>query len=124
MSELSVGDLQRREKALEEMRAAREAVTDEEATFRPAINSIPGVESRLKVASAPDSYLMRVRQHMKLKEKVTQCVREVEEKRIMQECTFTPQTHNAPPYISRIARSMKIAKSAAAVPPPTRPDWR
>ena len=76
------------------------------------------------MASEPESYLARVRQHMKLKQKVTECVREAEEAKLMAECSFHPKTHEAPAYISRIAHSMKIAKSAQPPRPPVKPDWR
>ena len=48
-----------------------DAKGDAELTFQPTINDTPGVQSRLKVSSEPDSYLARVRQHMKLKEQLT-----------------------------------------------------
>ena len=54
-----------------------EATTTDGCTFQPHITEVPGVQSRLKVASEPGSYLARVRQHMKLKEQLTACVREL-----------------------------------------------
>jgi len=97
---------------------------DEGLTFQPAINDVVGVQSRLKVASAPGSYLARVRQHMKLKDQLTACVREAQESQELAECTFHPQTHAAPAYISKIAQSLRIAKQGQPPPPPKQPDWR
>ena len=53
---------------------------------------------------------------MALKEKVTACVREAEEALELQECTFHPQTHEAPAYVTRIAKSMQLAKAARPEP--------
>ena len=93
-------------------------------TFKPYINSVAGVQSRLKVSSDPDSYLARVRQHMKLKEELTDEVREIQERELMAQCTFHPRTHEAPAYVSRIAKSVRLAKSTQPPPPPPKPDWR
>ena len=76
MNELSTGDLQRRLSKQEQKRQAKELEGEEGLSFQPAINEVPGVQSRLKVATEPKSYLARVRQHMKLKEQLTACVRE------------------------------------------------
>mmetsp|Transcript_13269 Transcript_13269/g.31561 ORF Transcript_13269/g.31561 Transcript_13269/m.31561 type:complete len:249 (-) Transcript_13269:324-1070(-) len=122
--ELSAGDSQRQSRMLELKRAAAAHESEAGLTFKPAINTVPGVNSRLKVASEPESYLARVRQHMKLKERVTEVVREAEEHKQMEECTFHPRTHEAPAYITRIAHSMKLARSAQPPPPPAKPDWR
>eukprot|EP00967_Tisochrysis_lutea_P131488 scaffold228622_cov28-Tisochrysis_lutea.AAC.2 len=61
---------------------------------------------------------------MALKERVTQCVREAHEARQMAECTFAPQTHEAPAYITRIAQSMALARSTREPEPPAKPGWR
>ncbi len=77
-----------------------------------------------QVVSEPESYLARVRQHMALKEKVCQCVREAEEAKQLAECTFTPQTHDPPAYVTRIARSMAVARQAKEPEPPSKQTWR
>ena len=76
------------------------------------------------MSSEPESYLARVRQHMKLKERVTECVRQAEDIKAMEECTFHPRTHEAPAYVTRIAHSMKLAKSAQPPAAPAKPDWK
>jgi len=124
VEELSTGELARRARAQETKRVAAEERSGEGLTFRPNINEVPGVQSRLKVASEPSSYLARVRQHMRLKEQLTACVREAQESQELAECTFHPQTHEAPAYISRIARSVKQAKQMQPAPVPSKPDWR
>ena len=121
---MSIGDQQRRAKKLETQLALRETEGAEQHSFTPAINEVPGVSSRLKVASDPGSYLARVRQHMRLKEQLTACVREAQEKHELEQCTFQPRTHEAPAYISRIAKSVRLAKSAQPPPPPKQPEWR
>ena len=124
VNELSTGDLQRRLSKQEQKRQAKELEGEEGLSFQPAINEVPGVQSRLKVATEPKSYLARVRQHMKLKEQLTACVREAQESQELAECTFHPTTHEAPAYISRIAKSVRIAKQAQPPPPPKPPEWR
>ena len=42
----------------------------------------------------------------------------------MRECTFHPETHEAPAYVTRIAKSMQLAKAGRQPPPPERPGWR
>lgn len=121
--EMSLGDQQKKEAAAEKRREQKER--EEEAhTFRPTINVVPGVESRLKVTSEPESYIARVQQHMRLKDKVTECVRQAEEEKQMRECTFHPQTHDAPAYVTRIAKSMALAKAGRPPAPPEKPGWR
>ena len=123
VDELSTGDAQRRSQAHQALKQRAETQAVESLTFKPEINAVAGVQSRLKISSEPDSYLARVRQHMALKEKVTACVREAEEARELQECTFHPQTHEAPAYVTRIAKSMQLAKAARPEPEPTR-GWK
>ena len=123
-TEMSDGDRLRKEQAAERRRVAAELRAEGEHTFKPTINAVPGVQSRLKVASEPESYLARVQQHMRLKEKVTECVRAAEEARLMRECTFHPETHEAPAYVTRIAKSMALAKAGREPEAPERPGWR
>jgi len=124
VEELSTGDATRRVRSYETKKSAAESQLDENLTFKPAINEVTGVHSRLKVTSEPGSYLARVRQHMRLKEQLTACVREAQESQALSECTFHPQTHEAPAYISRIAKAVRVAKSAQPAPQPPKPDWR
>ena len=116
VDELSAGDAQRRSQAHAVLKQRAETQATESLTFKPEINAVSGVQSRLKISSEPESYLARVRQHMALKEKVTACVREAEEALELQECTFHPQTHEAPAYVTRIAKSMQLAKAARPEP--------
>ena len=124
IDELSVNDAARRARKADAKRAITVAESTQGLTFTPHINEVPGVQSRLKVASEPASYLARVRQHMKLKEQLTACVREAQESQELAECTFRPTTHEAPAYITRIAKSVRLAKSAQPPPPPRQPEWR
>ena len=47
---------------------------------------------------------------------VRERLREAEEALELQECTFHPQTHEAPAYVTRIAKSMQLAKAARPEP--------
>ena len=77
-----MGDAQRRVRLYETKRAVAEEKGQEGLTFKPHINEVPGVQSRLKVHSEPHSYLARVRQHMRLKEQLTAVVREAQESQV------------------------------------------
>ncbi len=112
VEELSVGDTARRERDLEKLRLERQQEEEGELTFRPRLNTNYSVESRLKVTSDPTSYMARVKQHMQLKKKVVEVVREAQETKLLEECTFQPRTTEVPAYISKIARSMAQAKSS------------
>ena len=53
-------------------------------------------------------------------------VAQEEELKIFSECTFHPDVHEAPKYVKRIAKSMKVLKAARneAEKPPGRPKKR
>ena len=124
VEELSTGEVERRLRSHDAKKMAQQAETSDDCTFAPNINDVPGVQSRLKVTTEPGSYLARVRQHMKLKEQLTACVREAQESQELAECTFHPTTHEAPAYISRIAKSVRMAKQSQPPPAPVQPGWR
>jgi hypothetical protein len=42
----------------------------------------------------------------------------------LRECTFHPAVHSAPEYVSRIAKSMALARSVKPQHETARPDWR
>ena len=125
VEELSLGDVARRERMRERRRRELENEEAVNLTFRPTINAdYSGVESRLKVTSDPATYMARVKQHMQLKQKVVECVREAQDAKALEECTFQPRTHEVPAYISRIAKSMAVAKMARPSTAPERPEWK
>ena len=119
-----IREVERRLRSHDAKKMAQQAETSDDCTFAPNINDVPGVQSRLKVTTEPGSYLARVRQHMKLKEQLTACVREAQESQELAECTFHPTTHEAPAYISRIAKSVRMAKQSQPPPAPVQPGWR
>ncbi|ETV85119.1 hypothetical protein, variant [Aphanomyces astaci] len=131
VTELSRGDLLKRETTQRLLKLRMEQHEMAQLTFKPSVNStsIPHVESKLKVVSNPDTYVQRLQEHtLKLYEKQRKALQEQE---ILEftECTFKPQTIDVPSYISRIAKSMEIAKAvkakhAAQYPRRAKPDWK
>jgi hypothetical protein len=83
-------------------------------------------EGRLKVLSEPESYVARlVAEAASAAEKARRAASTAEESELA-ECTFTPQVHDAPEYIKRIARHMAMARGVKAQKPAAsgKPDWK
>ena len=47
-----------------------------------------------------------------------------QERKEFDACTFKPDIHDAPQYIKRIARSMKVARSGRPVRKSEKPQWK
>ncbi|ETW06161.1 hypothetical protein H310_03743 [Aphanomyces invadans] len=116
VTELSRGDLLRRETSQRLMKLRMEQHEMSQLTFKPAVNpsTIPHVESKLKVLSSPETYVQRLQEHtLKLYEKQRKALQE-QEVQEFSECTFKPHTIDVPTYISRIAKSMELTKALKA----------
>ncbi|KAF0715133.1 Aste57867_3549 [Aphanomyces stellatus] len=116
VTELSRGDLLKKETTQRLMKLRMEQTEMSQLTFKPAVNStnIPNVESKLKVLSNPETYVQRLQeQTLKLYEKQRKALQEQEIEEFS-ECTFKPQTIDVPSYISRIAKSMELTKAVKA----------
>ncbi|KAH9095931.1 hypothetical protein Ae201684P_010140 [Aphanomyces euteiches] len=126
VTELSRGDLLKRETSQRLMKLRMEQHEMTQLTFKPAVNlAIPHVESKLKVVSDPENYVQRLQEHtLKLYEKQRKALQE-QEIQEFSECTFKPQTIQVPSYISRIAKSMELTKAHKPQPrTPSRPEWK
>jgi hypothetical protein len=124
--ELSRGDQLRRETAHRLMRLRTEAEQLEGVTFAPAINDRSrAVEGRLRVLSEPHTYVQRLSaEAAAAAEKARQAAAEASSA-ALDECTFKPEVHAAPEYVTRIARSMALARAVRPPPPgPSKPEWR
>ena len=64
--EMSGGDLQRQNMSTASVRRGKEFDDSEVFTFKPKLNVVPGVQSRLKVSSDPENYLSRVEHEQRL----------------------------------------------------------
>eukprot|EP00941_MAST-03F_sp_MAST-3F-sp1_P003047 g3047.t1 len=135
IDELSAGDALRRETSqrLMKMKADQDAMAG--LTFVPKTNSksslAPKVEGKLRILSDPDTYLERVKSEgAAFNESVRRAALENEYNEL-RDCTFTPQVHDAPAYVKRIARSMSLSRAAHAAAAAAngevnkeRPGWR
>lgn len=82
------------------------------------------MEGRLRILSDPDSYVARLSQEAAAQAQKAREAAALEQAQEFAECTFHPAVHPAPQYVSMIAQSMALTRSAKSQPPPARPDWR
>lgn len=112
VTELSRGDLLRRETTQRLMKLKMEQEEMASLTFRPQLSrASQRAEGRLKILTSPDTYLERIQQqsqahHIKQRRAIQE--KEMEE---FSECTFKPRTIEAPAYVQRIARSVSLTKA-------------
>jgi hypothetical protein len=97
-------------------------------TYSPPLPPSPSprsnVESRLKILAEPDTYVARLNQEATvMAERARRAASEAEAAEL-RECTFHPAVHSAPEYVSRIAKSMALARSVKPQHETARPDWR
>ncbi|OWZ16760.1 hypothetical protein PHMEG_0009399 [Phytophthora megakarya] len=130
ITELSRGDLLRRETTQRLMKLKMEQEEMASLTFRPQLNRVSERhEGRLKILSSPDTYLQRLQQQSQAH--TVKQRRALQEKEIGEfaECTFKPRTIEAPAYVQRIARSVSLTKALraqqqAAVRAREKPEWK
>ncbi|OQR87210.1 hypothetical protein ACHHYP_09356 [Achlya hypogyna] len=125
VTELSRGDLLKRETAQRLMKLRMEQNEMAHLTFRPQVNDTGG-EGKLKVLSSPETYVQRLQeQTLKLYDKQRKALQQ-QEIQEFSECTFKPRTKEVPGYIARIAKSMEISKAMQAKTKarPQRPEWK
>ena len=118
----------KRETAQRLLKLRAEAEELEGITFAPTINERSRAsEGRLRILEDPDSYVQRLQAEQALaSERAAQAAQEFVSAEL-KECTFHPAVHAAPEYISRIARSMALARSVRPPEPganAAKPDWR
>ncbi|DAZ99571.1 TPA: hypothetical protein N0F65_001399 [Lagenidium giganteum] len=131
VTELSRGDLLRRETTQRLMKLKMEQEEMAALTFRPQLNRVSDrFEGKLKILTSPDTYLQRIQQQTQAH--TVKQRRAVQEKELEEfaECTFKPRTIEAPSYVQRIARSVALTKALkqqqqqSTSKAPEKPDWR
>ncbi|TMW66095.1 hypothetical protein Poli38472_003860 [Pythium oligandrum] len=130
VTELSRGDLLRRETTQRLMKLKMEQEEMASLTFRPQLNRVSQrIEGRLKILDSPDTYLQRIQQQSQAQ--TIKHRRAVQEKEMEEfaECTFKPRTIDAPAYVQRIARSVSLTKALkkqqeAAAKANEKPEWK
>ena len=129
--EMAVGDAQRHEAHLADLRAEKEEKQMEGVTFAPRLihgGVAEGVRSTLAVLKErPDAYLERLqRKARELEERQYEALLRADQKEIA-ECTFAPKVNDAPSYIKRIAHGVRLAKDAKRAAEPEEAEkqgWR
>jgi hypothetical protein len=123
--DMSRGDALKRETAARLLRLRIEQEDLEGITFRPRINERSRVsEGRLRILSDPDNYVRRIQHEQDLQAEKARRALSEKEAAERAACTFAPAVHGAPAYVSQIAASMALARSAKELGAPARPDWR
>ncbi|KAJ8601263.1 hypothetical protein CTAYLR_003280 [Chrysophaeum taylorii] len=131
VDELSAGDALRRETSRRLLKL--KADHDERArhSFKPDLvassRAKPHAESKLRITSAPDTYLDRLRRENEKRLENRRRQQREQDRRELRDATFEPRTTKCPTYIKRIARGMALAKQAdhsSSLDQPARPTWR
>jgi len=125
VEEMSQGDYQRAKLRTQERKLQLQK-KDDEHSYKPQLNSYKKVQSCLRVNSSDTAaYLKRVQD---MEEKRLQKLKEMQDnqkRREMENCTFKPQVHEAPEYISKIAASMALLKTQQSPRgTPSRVTWK
>lgn len=130
VDELSTGDALRQETSRRLLQLRAEHDHKRAYSFKPdlvATATRPHAQSKLRVSSAPDTYLDRLRRENERRLEHQRRQQHEQDRRLLQDATFEPRTTKCPTYIKRIARGMalaKMAEQARSVDQPPRPDWR
>ena len=124
-AELSRGDSLKRETAQRLMRLKAEQEELAGLTFKPKLNSgaYSDVPGKLNIVRSPATYVERLQKERHVFNERRRKLRQELERREFDQCTFNPEIHRAPEYITRIAKSMQMARTAR-VQKSGRPDWK
>ena len=113
--EMSYGDMTRQGEAQLTVKRDVEYRNTSLYTYKPQLNAVPGVESRLKISSDPHNYLARVEhEQRRAQQEQSRTAQELREKEL-EECTFQPLIHEAPEFVKRIAQTHKRKKMVEAM---------
>mmetsp|Transcript_936 Transcript_936/g.3219 ORF Transcript_936/g.3219 Transcript_936/m.3219 type:complete len:552 (-) Transcript_936:2646-4301(-) len=128
VDELCHGDYQRAQKKVISKKQMIEKKKEEAHTFKPEISKNSKkykVSSFLRIRDNPDSYIQRLKEIQDRKQSKMESMKFELESKEMAQCTFRPDTHDAPDYVKRISESMKLLNSKARQSvEPQKPDWR
>lgn len=126
VSDMSTGDALKRATAQRLMKLKAEQDELSGVTFQPELSSA-GKQSKgkLRLRDDPSSFLRRVAAAKAAADERAALARQCDVTAEMSECTFQPETHDAPEYIKRIAKSVALSKALTpAVQESKRPDWK
>lgn len=128
MTELSRGDMLKKETTQRFLKLKLDRQEMKGMTFKPELNKSSLKSSgKLRLLTEPDTYIQRVQSNTQLYSQRQRAAMQEEELKEFEECTFQPQVNPAPAYVTRIARSMaltKAAREAEEAKKTVRPDWK
>ncbi|EFC48910.1 predicted protein [Naegleria gruberi] len=110
VEELSKGDLNLKQKKIEQTKKVLERSEFKDVTFKPKTNNGTKAKSILKLSTEPETYIERITQYKERNEYKKKMMLLSKEQKELEECTFKPQIHDAPVYVKEIAKSMAFAR--------------
>ena len=124
-AELSQGDALRRETNRRLLMLKTEREERKKHSFKPKLETSTTAESKLRIASQPDSYLDRLRVEDAKRQQYLQKKKDEYDEQTLVDYTFQPKTTKCPTYITRIAKGMALAnKNKRENADDAKPDWR
>eukprot|EP01060_Flectonema_neradi_P016704 TRINITY_DN2331_c4_g1_i2.p1 TRINITY_DN2331_c4_g1~~TRINITY_DN2331_c4_g1_i2.p1 ORF type:complete len:527 (+),score=87.05 TRINITY_DN2331_c4_g1_i2:231-1583(+) len=113
-NELSKGDLDRQQEKLRRQALERHNKELEGCPFQPQLNvSAYNIRSKVSVKTDPSAYIAWAKHRAEQRQHYLASEKQKREDEDLKNCTFKPQIHSAPGYVSAIAASVNLAK-----PPP------
>jgi hypothetical protein len=114
---MSVGDAMKKEALQQAIKMQVEKESLEGVTFKPTISKpAQKLQGRVTVTSDPDAFMKRLQAEKERKLQREEQLRLEKEKKELQECSFQPEVHEAPAYVKRIARTMRIVRGPRQLP--------
>jgi hypothetical protein len=108
--DMSNGDKDEYYRKVAELKRGLEERELASATFNPKINKNMEIQGTLRIMDDPDGYMSRIKSQQQLNEMKQKKHAIAKEQAELQQCTFQPETHDAPDYVKRIARSMALTR--------------
>ena len=124
LHDLSTGDAERIKQSRQALRdlllQEQLSLDKEQSPFKPSLNPdlvTPDgpVGSVLRTASAPDSYLQRIAERRQQQAQKTEQLKQSRESAELRECSFQPQTTEAPDFVLRIADKRRLNRNSSSL---------
>jgi len=124
--EMCYGDpLRKQEKISQKKEEAEQQVEELHRPHFSQNKSYSNVSSRLNLIGDPSSYVQRIKEMARQKERQALEFKESQEQQELSQCTHAPRTIDAPSYVKQIARNMAMLKAERSVNQvPSKPEWR
>lgn len=123
--QMSHGDFEAYKKKVSELKDSIAKKESAQYTYNPQTNRNGRIRGALRVLDDPDAYMERVKAQQMATERRALSELKLREQLELQQCTFKPETHDAPEYVKRIAESMALTRlNHSSIQAKQKPDWR